>query len=723
MQIPKKQRSDKAKEAAAKKRAALAPIEEQWEKVLSMKSITPSERSKLEAVRLAMVNGEIGREEEALARGAALTKAEGLRRYVVLEKQENERELRRMRDEIPENYELITTKEALDDFIEVINAEDEIVFDVETTGVDIHSDYIVGHVLTAPKADRHVYIPVKHDVGRQLDPAYVIEKLRPIYENTKTDKIAHNAKFDIHMLANEGVTVGGFIWDTQVMCHVLNENEKSKQLKVLVSKYLQIPSKTYGDLFGKKGFNEVDLRTALAYAAKDGEVTLKLRNFQRDHMRRVGVLDYYMQVEGPLIPVVVRMERAGFRLDKERAEKLASPEAAAVERLGRQMREAFGVPDDFNFNSPAQLSKLLFDELKLEKALKGKDYKRTDAGKPATDKETLKLLADAHEGIELLLKYRKASKVFGTYFDKMPKRAQANGYVYAEFNQDATDTGRFNSREPNFQNMPAIAKTMFLAPKGYAILSGDFSQQEPRILTDASQEPFLLEVYRRGQDLYTMAASKLFNLPPEQCGDGSKWRKMMKTGMLATMYGTGPFTLAKQLDITVDEAKQFLRDFDDTYRHVARFMQGLVKECQQSGSIRMLMGRKRRVPTINSRDFREKRKAERQVKNSFVQGSAAIQTKRTMIALDEWCQNKTQETGKLWTIAFSIHDEIGAYIPEEYLTPEIVREYEDIMLNTVTLSVPNKTDIEISYRWGHGMTREQYFMARAFLADYEREAA
>lgn len=219
-----------------------------------------------------------------------------------------------------------------------------------------------------------------------------------------------------------------------------------------------------------------------------------------------------------------------------------------------------------------------------------------------------------------------------------------------------------------------------------------------------------------------MAASKVFNLPPEQCGDGSKWRKMMKTGVLATMYGTGPKTLSEQLGISVDEAIEFLDDFLETYPRIKKFMDGLVKQAKRDGSIRMLMGRKRRVPMIHSRKFGEQRRAERQIKNSYVQGSAAIQTKATMLAVDKWCQQKTAETGEEWRIAFSIHDEIGIYAPET-VTREEVDEFERIMLETVKLSVPNKTDIEISYRWGDGMTKDQFFMAREVCAEYERGMA
>jgi DNA polymerase-1 len=505
------------------------------------------------------------------------------------------------------------------------------------------------------------------------------------------------------MLRNESVKLRGLTFDTQVACHVLNENEPSKRLKDLATKYLNKPSQTYEELFGKIGFDEVsDLKVALAYAAKDGDLTRRLRDFQRFHLKKTELLEYYNTVENSLIPYVVEMERAGFPLDKERAKELADEQAQKLENTDKKLREMFSVDGDFNFNSPKQLTELLYGKLKLDRHLAKADIKKNKEGEYPTNKAALNFLKNYHDGVEFLLEYRSASKSFGTYFDKMPRSAQTDGRVYGQFNQDTTDTGRFSSSEPNMQNIPAIAKTMFLAPPGMVILSGDFSQQEPRILTHSSGEPYLTEIYRSGQDFYTNAAAKLFKKPVEECGDGSKYRKMMKTGVLAVMYGTSAPTLAKQLGITKDEAEKFITDFYNEYRDVKRFMDGLVTHCKKHGFIRMLFGRKRRVKEINSRNFWERSRAERQIKNSFVQGSAAIQTKKTMIEVGKLCERKG------WQVAFSIHDEIGVYAPET-ISIEDVHEFEAVMLNTVKLNVPNKTDIEISQRWGEGKTIKEWF--------------
>lgn len=687
--------------AVSKKKALNETLDEAWTRILSMKN-TDADRKKLLEVKRAMDKGEIARlpSDRVDRRGKPkkFSKAEALRLYNVLEKEKQAKRLRQMVEEMPENYWLITDEEKLDEFLSILADETEIVFDVETTGTDIWSDYIVGHVITAVKADIHAYIPVKHETAeKQLNHEYVIEKLRPIYEDESIGKIAHNAKFDIHMLANEGVELRGLTWDTQIAMHILNENERFQggtyQLKDLVTKYLKIPSDTYETLFGKKGFHEVDdLKVATAYAAKDGDVTLKLRNFQRHHLEKIGLLHYYKTVENPIINVSIEMENAGFILDQERAATLSKELNDELTEIERQLKEHFG---DINFNSPTQLAEKFYGDLGLQRFL-------PKGAKLSTDVKTLEIIAPQHEGIALLLKYREKSKLLGTYIDALPKQIKRDGRIHGNFNQMGTVTGRFSSNDPNLQNQPYFARQLFVAPPGHVILSGDFSQQEPRWLAHYTGEEILVNAYREGKDLYSTAASELFDKPINECGDGSIYRDMMKTGILAVMYGTGPKTLAGQLDISEKEARDFIQQFYAKYPKVKAWIDSNEAFAKKYGYVKMFMGRKRRLPEARSRDKYEQFRAMRQATNAIIQGSAAIQTKLTMIELQKLCRRKG------WTMAFTVHDEVGVYAPET-ITREDIQEFEDVMLNTVKLRVPNKTDIEISYRWGEGMSVDEWF--------------
>jgi len=693
--------SKRIKAAAERKKAATESLDEAWQRIFAMK-LTDADRRKLEEVKNAMEAGSIGRNPADCVnkngKPKQFSKAEALRLYKALQERQREDTLRKMVEALPDNYWLITDEVKLNEFLSLLASEKEIVFDVETTGTDVWSDYIVGHVISAVKADIHAYIPTKHKTDSpQLDNDYVIEKLRTVYEDESIGKIAHNARFDVHMLRNEGIELRGLSWDTQIAMHVLNENERfqdgSYQLKDLVTKYLKIPSQTYEDLFGKAGFDEVsDLKVALAYAAKDGDVTLKLRNFQRYHLERIGLLEYYETVENPTIGISIEMESAGFVLDLKRANELSKELSEELTEIERGLSEYFG---DINFNSPTQLSEKFYSELGLNRYL-------PKGSKLSTDVKTLELLAIHHKGIELLLKYREKTKLLGTYIDALPKQIKQDGRIHGNFNQMGTVTGRFSSNNPNLQNQPYFARQLFVAPPGHVILSGDFSQQEPRWLAHYTGEEVLVNAYRKGKDLYSTAASELFDKPIEECGDGSKYRKMMKTGILAVMYGTGPKTLASQLDITEKEARDFIEQFYAKYPKVKAWIDGNERFAKKHGYVEMFMGRKRRLPEARSKDKFEQFRALRQATNAIIQGSAAIQTKLTMIELQKLCRRKG------WTMAFTVHDEIGVYASET-LTEQDVKDFEDVMLNTVRLKVPNKIDLELSYRWGEGMSVDEWF--------------
>ncbi|MRX54659.1 DNA polymerase I [Bacillus idriensis] len=687
--------SERIKNVKKTKAAANESIEEAWTRILAMKN-SESDQAKLIEVKSAFEAGLVGRDPASV--GKKFSKAEALRQWRELNAKQREETLRKMVENTPDNYWLITDEKRLEEFLAIVTQEKEIVFDVETTGTDIFEDYIVGNVITAVEADIHAYIPTKHLTdGNQLAHEYVMERLKPIYEDESVAKIAHNGKFDIHMLAREGVTVKGFAWDTQYAHHILNENERvqggSYRLKDLVTKYLKIPSQTYDELFGKAGFHEVsDLNIALAYAAKDGDVTLKLRNFQKAHLSRLKLLDYYKGVENPIVDVSIEMERAGFVLDKKMAEELGDNLRKELAQIEKELHEQFG---EINFNSPAQLTAKFFDEMKLDRFLP-KGFKKS------TDVTTLKLLAPHHEGIKLLLSYREKTKLLGTYIEALPQMVKEDGRIHANFNQTGTVTGRFSSNNPNLQNQPKFARKLFIAPPGQIILSGDFSQQEPRWLSHFTGEEVLVNAYREGKDLYSTAASELFGVPIEDCGDGSKYRKMMKTGILAVMYGVGPKTLADQLDITEAEAKAFVADFYKAYPKVKAWIDGNEKFAKKYGYVEMYMGRKRRLPEAKSRERGLQFRAIRQATNAIIQGSAAIQTKLTMIETQKLCRRKG------WTLAWSCHDEQGVYAPET-ITMDDVKEFEAVMLNTVKLIVPNKTDLEISYRWGEGKSIKEWF--------------
>jgi DNA polymerase-1 len=527
----------------------------------------------------------------------------------------------------------------------------------------------------------------------------VLGRLKGVLESPRVKKVMHNSKFDIHMFATAGIIVQGLVWDTMHAMHLLNENEDSYALKNLATKYLREPSDTYGTLFGKTPFAEVPLDVALVYAGKDTHITWKLYLFQLMHLQKQPeLLKAYREIEVPTVAVAIEMERTGFVIDENRANTLKNQLTDELAELEVQLKLHFG---DINFNSPKQLADVLFVKLKLAKFL-------PPNFKLSTDVKTIKILAKHHEGCELLLGYREKTKLLGTYIEALPKQVKPyDNRIHGNFNQTGTVTGRFSSNNPNLQNQPKYARTLFIAPEGYVIVGFDFSQQEPRLLAHFTGEEGLIKAYQNGEDLYTKMASEVFGKPQSECGDGSTYRKMMKFGVLSVMYGTSPKTLAGQLKISEAEAEIFISDFYKTYPKVAKWIEGNKEHARKHGYVKTMFGRKRRLKGAKSRDKWERLRNERQATNAVIQGSASEQTKLTMIKLYEWCVAKRAE-GRDFRLTATVHDEVLLYAPID-VTYEEYKEMEDIMLNTVTLAVPNKSDCEFSLRWGNGVSAKEWF--------------
>lgn len=698
---------ERVKSASARKKQANETLEDAWERIRQTKAYQ-KEKPKFDEVKRAMDAGKLGREPVAPGeKQGKFSAAEAKRLYGVLKEKKRQQRLRQMVEEMPSNYRLITEEKDLRDFTETLAGESEIVFDVETTGTNVWSDYIVGHVITAIDADIHAYIPTKHKTDhKQLPHKLVLDHLRPFYEDPELGKLAHNAKFDIHMLDREGITLRGLTWDTQECMKILNENEPSFALKVLVSTYLGIPSETYGELFGNNGFDKVsDLQLALAYAAKDGDVTRKLRDYQRKHLSKLPAMyEYYTEVEVPLISVVQQMESTGFVIDEEFAAQYGEEMKVDIDRLHDEIVRKLGTNDQgepINLNSPKQLKPALERHI-------GRKLDSTDA------KKVLKPLSRDFPLIKTLLEYKELAKLYSTYINALPDLIdRKTGKLYTNFNPNGARTGRFSSGGSgvNLQNQPKKARKMFVAPKGSVILGGDWSQQEYRCLAYFSQDPKLIDNYERGLDLYASVASEVFEKPIEECGDGSTYRKQAKVIMLAVAYGGGANMLKDAIGTTKKKAQQFLDNFFERFPVVAEWVKENQAFVKKRGYVWLdHQQRKRRLPDArNSKAKGHYSAVYTQSTNARVQGSAAIQTKATMIALQELCDRKTAEGRGEWRIWCVVHDEALLQVPET-ITRQDIADFEDVMVNTYVFgNIPNKTDIELYRRWGDGISIDDWF--------------
>src|SRR5690625_3546075 len=711
--------NDNLRKAVKKKMLHKETFEEAWERIFSMKNSDP-DRQRLNEVRQAMESGRIGREEGSESK--RFSKAEALRLYSVLEEQNRKDRLKELVESMPDNYSLVLTKDELDEAISVLKLEKRIVFDVETTGTDVYSNKIVGHVLSATSADKHYYIPTDHDEPTpQLDREYVASKLKFLYANMNIGFIAHNAKFDIQMLFNDlNIKVGNLLWDTMEAMRLLNENEPTYALKPLATKYLRDNSYTYSDLFGVVGFNEVDLKTAFAYAAKDGDITYRIYKFQRYHLAQHGqILRYFEKVEMPLMPIVSDIELEGYIIDRDHAEEYADNLRKQAERAHGRVIKHLG---DINLNSPAQLKDAI-------EAHTGRELANTNA------KQTLEPLAKDYPVIADLLEYREITKLLSTYYDALPELINPKtGRIHTRLHQNGAKTGRFSSGGGgtfNIQNQSGDARKMFVAPPGHYIVNADFAAQEVRIIASLSQEDVLLDAFARGVDAYATLASRFFNKPYEDCyklpdGSDTPERKQMKVVLLSSMYGATKFGLSKTLGISVDEAEEFRHSFFDTYKKIGAFIDKAQAFAKRNGYVWIGdKARKRRLPDARKRPkripygkywdeaYEDDRKhnrsinrAMRQAPNAMVQGLAAIQTKVTMIELDKLVKARG------WQWFAPIHDEIVLYTGDDLLAEDIA-EIDRIMTQSYLLDgVDNASDIEIQRRWGESITAEEYLQGK-----------
>lgn len=706
--------------------------------------ITDKDREKLLEVKEAIEQGIIAAGVDS---NRKMTKSRALVLYKELMVIKRDSIIKQMIDNKPANYILVDNHLVLLGMLQMLVNETLIGLDTETTGVDYFGkDYIVGFSMSLDKADMHYYVPVRHnlhDGENQLDPIIVFDAIKDYIEDANLKKVLHNAKFDIHMLYKEGINLAGLEMDTMVAMHILNENEPSYALKNLATKYgkffgFEDKSNTYEELFGRGGFQDTPLDIGVVYACKDTHLTLKFYKWIKEQLDKRPALHYvYYGIEQKTTMVCVEMERNGFEMDTAFATDYCVKLGQEIDELQKQITCIFG---DININSNQQLAAKLYDEWGLQDVSKSRKV----------NAETLKILAEEHEGIKLLLDYREKNKLLTTYLEPLPaKISPIDNRLHGQFNQSATATGRFASSNPNLQNLPYEARKMIVAPAGKIIIGIDYSQIEPRFLSHISKDPVFKRPYVEGGDLYSEIASKVFKVPYEQCGDGSKWRKMAKVVLLGLMYGISPFSLSKAFNIPVNEAEQLYEDFYGSYLGVADFIKGTQDKADKYGYVETFTGRKRRfmghtqianrflaihnkIKAITGKEkyniwqekkvSRELKQAYREVAgdynrvarqsvNAVIQGSAADIMKLAMIKLYEFIKTNRDDRYKMLA---TIHDEVLIEVPAD-ITLEDIEELENCMKTAVKLDVPFKVDVEVSKRWGAGCSKKEYFKDKTCL--------
>jgi DNA polymerase I len=698
---------------------------------------TPKDLERLKAVKLAVENGELTSGVDNLKR---FTKTHALRLYSLLEDLHRDIYIADLIKNCPGNYELITEMNELENLVKDMKKEEFISVDTETSGLRyFHGDQIVGYCFGLEKANRFVYIPVKHNTNdRQLPDKKVIKSIKPILESSKIKKIFHNYKFDAHMLYNSsGIKVKGMYWDTLSAQTLLFEEEESYALKNLLTKYkrelgFKDDSKNYESLFGKGGFENTPLDIARYYGSHDCKGTLALFRWQESFFKKMPKLHkLLLELELPQLEVSLKMEQNGMLVDLEYAAEYTKTLQEEIKELEQKLVEEFG---ELNWNSPLQIQKLLYEELKLEDVSK----------KKSTDAKTLKKLVKQKPELQMVLDYREKNKLLTTYYEPLPKLIASDGRIHGQFNAHKTVTSRYNSEKPNLQNIAPNARPIFIPAPGKVIFGCDYSQVEPLFLAFQSNDKNLQRPYIEGWDFYSSVASSSFKKPIEECGDGSVYRRMSKLLILSSMYGIHEISLAESMQLPLEEVKQIMRDFYESNPDMARFKQDTFDEIDKQGYTTTFLGRKRRFPNHIKlvtklkelkREFEQKlgypvpenifeckgllyqekklywelyKQIQRNYRMGFnvrIQGSCAEIMKKAMLSVHRYCENNPE-----FKLIATIHDEILVEAPET-VTKEQVKEIEDMMVNAMDISpLTLKVDTEFFPKcWGKGISKDEWF--------------
>ncbi|MDN5865481.1 MAG: DNA polymerase I [Gammaproteobacteria bacterium] len=592
------------------------------------------------------------------------------------------------------NYAVVTDEAALGAWIEKIGQADLFAFDTETTSLNYLDARIVG-VSFAVAPGEAAYIPLAHSEAAPFERDSVLRRLQPILEDSKRGKLGHHLKYDAHALANHGITLAGIRHDTLLESWVLNPTAGRHDMDSLALRVLDERTITYEEVCGKGrkqiGFEDVPIETAAPYAAEDADVTWRLHETLWPELEKIEPLrKVYRDIELPLVPVLLSMERHGVLIDRKRLAAQSGKLAREMLRLQEAAWKEAGT--QFNLDSPAQLGDILFEHLRLPV------HQKTPKGKPSTAESVLADLALEHALPQIVLDYRGMAKLRSTYTEKLPTSANpATDRVHTSYNQTGTSTGRLSSSDPNLQNIPVRSeegrriRQAFIAPPGAVILAADYSQIELRIMAHLSGDEGLRRAFADGRDIHRATAAEVFGRSLDEVSANE--RRAAKAINFGLIYGMSAFGLARQLDIPREDAGVYIERYFERYPGVREYMDATRKNAKKRGYVETLFGRRLYVPEIASRNGQRRQAAERAAINAPMQGTAADIIKRAMITTHDWC--RADEDIHL---VMQVHDELVFEIAEKRLD-DAREKIRGIMQEAADLAVPLVVDIGHGANW------------------------
>ncbi len=602
-------------------------------------------------------------------------------------------------------YVTVETIPALAALVEALRRQSVFAFDTETTGVDTLTADLVG-ISVAFKEGTAYYIPVGHKEGTQLDREYVIRAIKPVWENPEIGKVGHNLKFDYEMLRKYGVKTAGIAFDTMIAGFLLNSAGRSQSLDDMAYSELGIEMVPITELIGadkktQTTFDTTLIEEATTYAAEDADMSWRLYVRLREQLHEYSQANEWgwsmerlaREVEWPIVSILAEMELVGIELDTEFLAKFGKQLSKRIGELKEQIYEQAG--EEFNIDSPAQLGQILYARLGLSAVgvKKGKTGLSTAAAE-------LEKLRTAHPIVELVMQYREQTKLMNTYVTALPEQVAADGRVHTNFSQALVPSGRLSSNNPNLQNIPVRTelgreiRTAFVAPKGRALVSADYSQIELRVAAAMAGDETMMQTFRDGIDLHQQTASVLYGVALDEVT--KEQRSAVKAINFGVLYGMSAHGLSVATGMDMKQAAEFIDRYFEVRPKVKAWIETTKTMAHDELYTATIFGRRRPCPAIRTNNFVVRQAEERVAVNVPIQGSAADIYKLAMIAVTQ--KLDTGEWGDA-KMLLQIHDELIVECPADKAeaVAEMMRE---TMEGVIDLGVPLAVDTAVGVNWG-----------------------
>jgi len=596
-----------------------------------------------------------------------------------------------------DNYHLVLTEPDLDKVIDRINKTGELSIDLETTSPSPMLAEIVGIAL-CPAPHESYYVPVAHRAltnssSNQLSLSFVLDKLKPIIESEKIKKIGQNLKYEIVVLQRYGLGLNGIIFDTMIAAHMIDSSRNSYSLDELSRLYLGHQMISYKDVTGtgksKISFDEVELDVARDYASEDADAAMLLSKILAPQLDKINLTDVFRDIELKFIRVLAKIEMNGVKVDSAKLKGLSKEFDEGLKEIEKEIFSEVGF--EFNLNSPLQLREVLFETLDLPQK------KLTKTGEPSTDVEVLTDLSKFHKVPEKVLEHRTLSKLKSTYVDALPKLINPDtGRIHTSFNPVGSSTGRLSSSDPNLQNIPIKTaqgrriREAFVPEEGFTLLSADYSQIELRLLAHFSGDDSLIEAFLNDSDIHNRTASEIFGVTEDLVTPDM--RRLSKNINFGIIYGISAFGLAKQLGTSVSISKSYIEEYFKRYSKVKEYIEKSISDAQTTGYAETILGRRRPIPELQSKNRGLKGFGERTAMNTPIQGSAADIINIAMIRINDRLADYESR------MILQVHDELLFEVKKDELD-SLSKMVKEEMEGAWKLIVPIKVDIDTGDNW------------------------